>query len=139
MSSFTSIYRAAVFDSADPVSRGRARLLIPSILGRTPTGWAEPMQQGGEVSANDIVWAMFENGDLNRPLFLPVVPEQEPFPSLSSQAPAGAKINLTLVYDAGAYPTRPTGNYKIEWHGPVTPVKTSTQAQDGDTWIYTTA
>jgi catechol 2,3-dioxygenase-like lactoylglutathione lyase family enzyme len=35
-------YRGFVTDNDDPEKRGRIRLLVPSVLGETPTGWALP-------------------------------------------------------------------------------------------------
>jgi hypothetical protein len=71
-------YRAVVTDDQDPETRGRLRLRIPSVLADTETSWAEPVIPFGGTAdvglflippVQAIVWAEFEEGDLNRPLW----------------------------------------------------------------------
>ena len=71
-------YRACVVDNKDPEKRGRLRLLIPSVLGDTDTGWALPcFPFGGGKSygwfavpnVDAWVWAEFEEGDIARPIW----------------------------------------------------------------------
>lgn len=72
-------YRAFVVDHQDPEQRARLKLRIPAVLGDTPSDWALPcLPFGGmagsgwytvpEVDAQ--VWAEFEAGDVNRPLWV---------------------------------------------------------------------
>lgn len=75
---FYGKYRAYVSDNLDPENLGRLKLVIPSVLGRGSTDWALPCFPfgGGQgygwyaVPEKDSwVWAEFEEGDLNRPLW----------------------------------------------------------------------
>jgi hypothetical protein len=73
MPEYTGFYRAAVYDINDPERRGRLRLLVPSVLGDAPSGWAEPALE----TAADPVWksgdrafAIFEGGDINKPVYI---------------------------------------------------------------------
>jgi hypothetical protein len=79
-------YRAFVFDNKDPEKRGRLRLLIPSVLGESETGWALPCFPfgGGKsygwfaVPEKDAqVWAEFEEGDIARPIWTGVFWQRE--------------------------------------------------------------
>lgn len=72
MSDFTGIYRGSVFDIEDPERRGRLRLLVPQILGESPSAWAEPTlvpAEGYEPAVDDRVWVQFEGGDVNSPTY----------------------------------------------------------------------
>ncbi|NTU41593.1 MAG: phage tail protein [Nitrospirales bacterium] len=71
-------YRAFVVENKDPDKRGRLQLRIPSVLGDQTTDWALPCFPFGggagygwfavpEKEAQ--VWAEFEEGDINRPLW----------------------------------------------------------------------
>ena len=71
-------YRAFVADNKDPEKLGRLRLIIPTVLGASETGWALPCFPfgGGKsygwfaVPDNEAqVWAEFEEGDINRPIW----------------------------------------------------------------------
>ena len=79
-------YRAFVIDNEDPEKRGRLRLCIPSVLGASETGWALPCFPfgGGEsygwfaVPEKEAqVWAEFEEGDTNRPIWTGVFWQHE--------------------------------------------------------------
>lgn len=63
-------YRASVASTSDPLSRGRVRLIVPSVFGEVPTGWAEPMMNFVAPVVGDAVWACFEAGDPDHPLYL---------------------------------------------------------------------
>jgi hypothetical protein len=73
MSDHAGIYRASVADINDPESRGRIRLLVPAVLGAALSAWAEPVLPPTEQifwTVGDKVWALFEDGDLNRPVYM---------------------------------------------------------------------
>lgn len=72
MSELTGVYRGAVQDIEDPENRGRIRLTIPSVLGSSPSGWAEPTLETvqRQYAVGDRVWVLFENGDVNKPAFM---------------------------------------------------------------------
>lgn len=77
---FYGKYRAIVVDNQDPVKLGRLKLNVPSVLGSdVVTGWATPCAPYGgaadqgflyipEVGAG--VWAEFEEGDLEFPIWV---------------------------------------------------------------------
>lgn len=72
MSDYTGLYRGSVQDINDPESRGRLRLLIPAALGDAVSGWAEPSLPTVVTpvwNVGDRVWAQFEDGDINRPVY----------------------------------------------------------------------
>jgi len=73
-------YRATVLLNIDPEQRGRLQLMIPDVLGLVPSTWAEacvplagptgpPMGVYLVPPIGAGVWAEFEQGDLNRPIW----------------------------------------------------------------------
>ena len=71
-------YRGIVVDNRDPEKRGRLLLRIPSLLGEQVTDWALPCFPFGGKSAfgffavpevDAVVWAEFEEGDIQRPIW----------------------------------------------------------------------
>lgn len=72
-------YRAFVVDHQDPEQRARLKLRIPAVLGDAPSEWALPCLPFGGMTGsgwyavpevNAQVWAEFEAGDVNRPLWV---------------------------------------------------------------------
>lgn len=70
MKTLPGFYRATVVGVNDPADRGRVRLLIPSLFGTQPTGWAEPMMELRPPAVGAVVWAAFEAGSPDHPLYL---------------------------------------------------------------------
>jgi hypothetical protein len=80
---FWGKYRARVDDNADPFKLGRLKLLIPDVLGSHVSGWALPSFPYASSSitpsagvglllvppADAWVWAEFEHGDPERPIW----------------------------------------------------------------------
>ena len=75
---FYGKYRGVVLDNQDPETLGRARLRVPSVLGKEPTGWALPCTPYGGKSAQGFfmvpdtganVWVEFEEGDVSKPIW----------------------------------------------------------------------
>lgn len=72
---FFGSYRARVVDNVDPLQVGRVRMQVPEVFGETEiTDWAFPKNNVifGMVFVPAIdarIWAEFEAGDLNRPLY----------------------------------------------------------------------
>lgn len=71
-------YRGFVTDNNDPEKRGRLRLMVPSVLGETPTGWALPSLPFGGLADQGLflvpevdaqVWVEFEAGNLDLPIW----------------------------------------------------------------------
>ena len=73
---FPTIYRAVVVDNKDPENRKRLKLQIPQVLNSQSTEWAWPVEPSNlELEVPEIgqgVWAMFEGGDPNFPVWLGV-------------------------------------------------------------------
>ena len=67
---FYGIYRGIVTDTNDPENLNRIRMQIPQILGPISTGWSYPVTSTTPSSPGTGVWAMFEGGDPNFPLWL---------------------------------------------------------------------
>ena len=77
---FLGKYRATVLQNVDPEQRGRLQLMIPDVLGPIPSSWAEacvplagptgpPMGVYLVPPIGAGVWAEFEQGDLNYPIW----------------------------------------------------------------------
>ena len=71
-------YRGFVTDNDDPEQRGRLRLMVPSVLGEAPTGWALPSLPFGGLADQGLfmvpevdaqVWVEFEAGNVNLPIW----------------------------------------------------------------------
>jgi hypothetical protein len=73
-------YRATVMNNVDPDQRGRLMLTVPDVLGDIPSTWAEPCvplagPTGTPMGVSLVppvgtgVWAEFEHGDPNRPIW----------------------------------------------------------------------
>jgi uncharacterized protein involved in type VI secretion and phage assembly len=78
---FIGKYRATVLQNIDPEQRGRLQLMIPDVLGPMASTWAEacvplagptgpPMGVYMVPPIGAGVWAEFEQGDLNYPLWV---------------------------------------------------------------------
>jgi len=77
---FLGKYRATVLNNVDPEQRGRLQLLVPDVYGPIPSTWAEacaplagptgpPMGVYLVPPIGAGVWAEFEQGDLNYPIW----------------------------------------------------------------------
>lgn len=66
-------YRATVVANVDPMQLGRLQLLVPDVLGTTPSGWALPCLPPGArpsvPAVGDAVWVEFEAGNVDDPLW----------------------------------------------------------------------
>lgn len=78
---FFGKYRATVLNNVDPETRGRLMLNIPDVLGVVPSTWAEPCTPlagptGPPMGVYMVppigagVWAEFEQGDPNYPIWV---------------------------------------------------------------------
>jgi uncharacterized protein involved in type VI secretion and phage assembly len=98
-------YRAFVIDNEDPEKRGRLRLHIPTVLGDAESGWALPCFPFGggpsygwfAVPEKDAqVWAEFEEGDINRPIWTGVFwPREADVPEEAAKSPPTTRIFQT--------------------------------------------
>jgi len=78
---FQGKFRATVIQNIDPEQRGRLTLMIPDVFGPNPSTWAEPCvplagPTGPPMGVYMVppigagVWAEFERGDPNYPLWV---------------------------------------------------------------------
>lgn len=71
-------FRAKVVDIKDPENRGRIRVMCPKVLGSFKSAWCEPCVPvaydfGGDFALpkiNEFVWIEFEEGDVNKPIYI---------------------------------------------------------------------
>lgn len=74
-------YAGTVLNNVDPEFRGRLQVTVPDVLGLLPTTWAEPClplagPTGAPMGAYFVppiasgVWVEFEQGDVNRPIWV---------------------------------------------------------------------
>jgi len=73
---YPGIYRGTVFSNKDPLNQRRLRVIVPAILGDSPTEWAWPVDPAGVTleppAVRQGIWVMFENGDPSFPLWVGV-------------------------------------------------------------------
>lgn len=69
------LFQAIVDSSADPLKKGRVRLLIPQVSGGSKSGWAEPsdpeLAKAYRLKRGTMVWAYFEGGSRSHPVYIP--------------------------------------------------------------------
>jgi len=81
MNRFIGKYRATVLQNIDPEMRGRLILSIPDVLSLVPSTWAEPCvplagPTGPSMGVYMVppigagVWVEFEQGDIDRPIWV---------------------------------------------------------------------
>lgn len=70
----SGIYRGVVVANNDPSGRGRLKLRVPQLLGKTATDWAWPKNTSsvslGVPKVGQGVWVMFEGGDPGFPVWV---------------------------------------------------------------------
>ena len=72
------MYRGTVVSVDDPENRYRVLVCVPSVTGEYAAGWAEPcFQYCADTEGDcflpvvgDTLWVMFEEGKLNRPVWI---------------------------------------------------------------------
>jgi hypothetical protein len=71
---YYGIYRAQVFDNADPDDVRKLRLIIPQISGDAVSKWVLPMDANNTAATlppvGSGVWVQFEAGDPSYPVWL---------------------------------------------------------------------
>lgn len=69
------LYEAVVADPADPLKKGRVRLIIPQVSAGSKTGWAVPsdpeLAKAYRLKRGTIVWAYFDGGSRSHPVYVP--------------------------------------------------------------------
>jgi hypothetical protein len=74
-------YAGTVLNNVDPEFRGRIQVNVPDVLGYVPTSWAEPCLPLAGPTGTPMgtyfvpqigagVWMEFEQGDVNRPIWV---------------------------------------------------------------------
>jgi hypothetical protein len=103
---FTGKYRATVLQNIDPEQRGRLQLSIPDVFGPLPSTWAEacvplagptgpPMGVYMVPPIGAGVWAEFERGDANYPIWVGC--RWGSSADIPSQAKAGLPVSPNVV------------------------------------------
>jgi hypothetical protein len=72
---YPGFYRGIVVDTSDPLEAGRIRMKVPQLFGEQVTNWAWPIVTANstgqiEPTPDSGVWAVFEGGDPNYPLWI---------------------------------------------------------------------
>ncbi|MEK6210034.1 MAG: phage baseplate assembly protein V [Pseudomonadota bacterium] len=98
-------YRGFVSNNDDPQKRARLKLRVPSVLGQEESDWALPCLPFGGVAgqgmfmvpeANAQVWVEFEEGDLNRPIWVGTFWQAEAdVPAAAAISPPTTRLLLT--------------------------------------------
>ena len=66
------IYSGVVMNTTDPMMKGRMQVAVPGVVG-APTSWAMPCRDVNSTTMPPIgtnVWVMFEQGSLDRPVWM---------------------------------------------------------------------
>lgn len=115
-------YRAFVRDTKDPLNIGRVKLEVPEILGKVLTDWAFPIlsspaqsESGSfpKATINDQVWAEFEAGNENRPLWSGGWWAQGQIFKLATGEGANDPINAGKGTDVTKLPPKLTGDKTV--------------------------
>lgn len=83
---YDGIYIASVVNNNDPALQNRVTLKIPQILGEATSNWATPVSSTvtAPPAVRSIVYAQFNGGDVNHPVYHYQVPRNLGTVSLSS-------------------------------------------------------
>lgn len=99
MAQYFGKYRAQVVDVDDPEKRGRIRVKCPKVLGEDKSNWCQPCTPYAIDTAGDFVlpkvdefvWVEFEEGDVQKPLWVGCLWSKEKSPvdpgTYSDEAP----------------------------------------------------
>lgn len=107
---YPGIYEALIHDLDDPTGQGRARLLVPAILGQAASVWARPVlgkTAHTMAKVGDRAWALFEHGNLNRPTWVTDVTSADAS-NVSSDSHPHQNSNFDSVAISTAGPGGPT-------------------------------
>jgi hypothetical protein len=76
VTSYFGIYRATVVSNSDPLSKRRLQVLVPEVTGEQPVWAAACVPQGSRAQpkSGTVIWLQFESGDVNRPVWVGVMP-----------------------------------------------------------------
>ena len=97
-------YRGFVVDNDDPEHLGRVRVTVPSVLGETVSGWALPCLPFGGLGdqgmfmvpeIDSAVWVEFEEGNLDRPIWVGVYWRSGDVPSEAAVSPPTTRVIKT--------------------------------------------
>jgi len=84
---YYGVYPCKVTSNSDPDGQGKIRCILP-VLGSVKENpiWIKPMVSGGSQGAfvcvpqvDDMVWVMFENGDMQRPMYAGAIPKNKAY------------------------------------------------------------
>jgi hypothetical protein len=124
-------YRGTVIENIDPEQIGRIIVMVPDVLGMTPSSWAMPCVPAAGIQSGMFVvppigsgvWIEFEQGDADYPIwtggFWGLVAEVPIFATAPPPIPPGQNIvlqttgqNMVMVSDAP--PTAVTGGIVLK-------------------------
>jgi hypothetical protein len=113
---FFGKYRGIVEDNADPEQRGRLCVSIPALLGTQSKVWADPCSPYADDGAGVFimpprgaqVWIDFEEGDLERPVWVGCFWRPRQAPSRTAKEAVIAIGGTTVTIAAGEGPGRLT-------------------------------
>jgi hypothetical protein len=124
-------YRGTVVENIDPEQIGRVLVMVPDVLGITPSTWAMPCVPAAGVESGVFVvpaiganvWVEFEQGDPDYPIwvggFWGLVADVPVFATAPPAIPPGVNIclqtplqNMVLVSDSA--PTPATGGIVLQ-------------------------
>jgi hypothetical protein len=127
-------YRGTVVDNVDPEQIGRLLVMVPDVLGVTPSSWALPCVPAAGVESGVFVvpaiganvWVEFEQGDPDYPIwvggFWGLVADVPAFAAVPPAIPPGVNIvlqtplqNMVLISDSA--PTPETGGIVLQSTG----------------------
>lgn len=100
-------YRGEVINNKDEEKRGRVLVKVPS-LGDVELGWAEaclPPSTFAIPQRGDFVWLEFEEGDIDNPIWVGILPTNDYFKILLEGFPA---------YDPTSHIVKPKGNFNVD-------------------------
>jgi hypothetical protein len=124
-------YRGTVIDNIDPEQIGRILVMVPDVLGLTPSSWAMPCVPAAGIQSGVFVvppigsgvWVEFEQGDPDYPIwtggFWGLVADVPLFATAPPPIPPGQNIVLqttgqAMVMVSDAPPTPVTGGIVLK-------------------------
>lgn len=127
----TGTYRAVVVNNNDPLYQQRVTLNVPQILGNAESNWALPSSPTSFIpKPGQVVWASFDGGDVNAPIYNPVGLTEIKATLDSFPDPTSLSVALQLVTQANAVAD---GNVNIFYQS-----SPPAAEGDGDYWLRTT-
>lgn len=102
---YPALYRGLVYDTKDPLNRGRLRLRVPQLFGRDVAEWAWPVKPvSAEFSLPEVgqgVWVGFEGGDPSFPVWLGTFDVKDAFSNkVAISSPTTTQLAETFISES---------------------------------------